>query len=225
MGPRWQLPQRPAGPSSLTGGFGDLPRLQTRCAAERPAPAERGSRLRQGQGPTRGRGRRPGPAGRPHAPGHRHGRRHSTLGRAGPAPGARSADRGSPRPANRTHPATCNVLAEPKLEQGRPGRASARAAAAGSTSAAEREARGRRDARAPVRRGRGAVRTVGANGIAASGLRGRGITPRGGTGTSEAGRGRTLEQQDDQSECGQWDRGRGFILRAGLALFSPGIWS
>lgn len=45
-----------------------------------------------------------------------------------------------------------------------------------------RGAGGRREARAPVGRRRGAVRTAGTNGIAASGLRGRGITPGGGTG-------------------------------------------
>lgn len=179
--------------------------------------------MRQGHGPTGGRGRRPGPAGRPHVPRHRHGRRHSTSGCAGPAPGSRSADRGSPRPANRTHPAACNVHTEPKQDQGRPGRASARVAAVRSTSAGEPKAGGRRDARAPVGRGGGAVRTVGTNGIAASGLRGRGITPRGGTGTSEAGPGPALEQHGDQSERGRWARGRGFILRAGLARFSPGI--
>lgn len=182
VGPRWPLRQRPAGPSSPTGRLGDLPSLRMRCAAERPAPAEHGSQRRQGHGPPRGRRRRPGPAGRPRAPRHRHGRRHGTSGRAGPAARAQSADRGSPRPANRTHPATCDVHAEPRREQGRRGRASAWAAATRSTSAREPGAGGGREARAPVGRRRGALRTAGTNGIAASGLRGRGITPGGGTG-------------------------------------------
>lgn len=42
--------------------------------------------------------------------------------------------RGSRRPANRTHPATCDVQAEPRRAQGRRGSASARAATARSTS-------------------------------------------------------------------------------------------
>lgn len=44
-----------------TGRLGDLPSLRTRCAAEGPASAERGSRRRQGHGSPRGRGRRLGP--------------------------------------------------------------------------------------------------------------------------------------------------------------------
>lgn len=65
MGPRWPLRQCPAGPSSPTGRLEDLPSLRMRCAAERPALAEHGSRWRQGHGPPRGRGRRPGPRGSP----------------------------------------------------------------------------------------------------------------------------------------------------------------
>lgn len=182
VGPRWPLRQRPAGPSSPTGRLEDLPSLRTRCAAERPARAKHGSQRRQGHGPPRGRGRRPGPADRRRSPRHRHGWRHSTSGRAGPAPRAQSVNRGSPRPANRTHPATCDVHAEPRREQGRRGLASAPAATARSTSAPEPGAGGGRVARWPVGRGRGAVRTAGTNGIAASGLRGRGITSGGGTG-------------------------------------------
>lgn len=215
MGPRWRLRRCPTGPPSPTGRLGDLLNLRTRWAAEWPASAERGSRRRQGHGPPRGRGRRLGPAGRPRAPWHRHGRRHRTSGRARPAPRARLADHRNSRPANHTHPAICDVHAEPRQEQGRRRRASVRAAAARSTSAREPGAGGGREARAPVGRGRGAVRTTGTNGIAASGLRGRGIPPGGGTRTSEAERGRTRAHRGDQSERGRLDGGRGLIPEGG----------
>lgn len=91
---------------------------------------------------------------------------------------------GSQKPKTcQPHSPSCDVHAEPRQEQGRRGRASAPAAAASSTtSAREPGAGGGREARAPVGRGRGAVRTAGTNGSAASGLRGRGIP-------LEAGRG------------------------------------
>lgn len=66
---------------------------------------------------------------------------------------------------------------------------------------------GGREAKAPVGRERGAVRTAATNGLAASGLRGRAITPGGGAGASEAGRGESRVHCGDQLELGQ--RGRG----------------
>lgn len=59
---------------------------------------------------------------------------------------------------------------------------------------------GGREAKAPVGRERGAVRTATTNGLAASGLRGRVIKPGGGAGASEAGQDESRAHRSDQSE-------------------------
>lgn len=133
-GPRRR--RRPAGRASLPVALGrSRERDRNLPASGRDARRSGLSRPRHSHGRPSGRGRRPGPAGRPRAPPHRLRWRHSTSARAGPAPQARSADGGSPRPASRTHPATCDVHTVPRRAQGSQGCASAGVAAARSTSA------------------------------------------------------------------------------------------
>lgn len=123
-----------------------------RHAAERPAPAVSEPRAAEG---TRAQAGTP-PLTPP--PGARALLRTDSGGATAPQAGPgrrptldRRGDGGSPRPASLTHPATCDVHTEPRRPQGRRGRASARAAAARSTSA--RGAGGGREAKAPGRGG------------------------------------------------------------------------